>query len=82
MNLKKVYRLYREERLTMREETVAVFSRFVPGVGVDEIALAYDASGTKGWYHEDAQGRCARQQHALGVAQLSPSRGSLVRRAA
>ena len=45
-----------------------IINRFVPGAGVDETLVAYDAGGTKSWYHADAQGSVIATSDSSGNA--------------
>lgn len=45
-----------------------IINRFVPGPGTDETIAAYDAGGTKSWYHADAQGSVVATSDGSGNA--------------
>ena len=44
----------------------AILTRFLPGPGIDETVATYDGSGTKSWYHTDAQGSVIAASDASG----------------
>lgn len=51
-------------------------ARYIPGPGVDETAVAYDGTGTKSWYHADAQGSVVATSDAGGAAVVTNQYGS------